>query len=269
MATETRKRRRIGGVPLAEVVSYLDTMLEAATTPDYPQAVNGLQLANRGRVHKAAAAVDFSSAAIESALAASADLLLVHHGMFWGGPRPFRDTRYDQLRSLIQGNVAVYSSHLPLDRHAELGNAVLLARELGLTPTAEFARYESIAVGVRGESDVATSDLLKRARTFARRHGGDARGSPIPADHRTKKWGICTGAGAGAETLAEAGEFGLDTLIVGEGPHWTAVAAGDARRAIIYAGHYATETLGVSALAQHLAERFEMDWVFLEHPTGL
>ena len=269
MATESRRRRRIGGVGLADVVSYLDTVLEVASTPDYPQALNGLQLANRGRVHKAAAAVDFSSAAIESAIAASADLLLVHHGMFWGGLQPLRGTRYDQIRALIQGNVAVYSAHLPLDRHPEFGNAVLLARQLGLTPAAEFARYETIAVGVRGESDLATAELIKRSRTFARSHGGDARTSPMSTDHRTRKWGICTGAGAGAETLAEARDLDLDTLIVGEGPHWTAVVAGDADRAIIYAGHYATETLGVRALAQHVAERFEIDWVFLEHPTGL
>jgi dinuclear metal center YbgI/SA1388 family protein len=269
VVTETRRRRRIGGVGLSDVVSYLDTMLEVTSTPDYAQALNGLQLGNRGRVHKAAAAVDFSSAAIDSAIAASADFLVVHHGMFWGGLQPLRGTRYDQIRSLIQGNVAVYSSHLPLDRHAEFGNAVLLARELGLTPSAEFARYGTIAVGVRGESDLATTEILKRARAFARTHGGDARPSPIPADHRTRKWGICTGAGASAETLAEARELDLDTLIVGEGPHWTAVAAGDSERAIIYAGHYATETLGVRALAQHLAERFEIDWVFLEHPTGL
>ena len=86
---------------------------------------------------------------------------------------------------------------------------------------------------------------------------------------RTRAWGICTGGGASSDTLREARERGLDTLIVGEGPHHTAVEADDSGIAVIYAGHYATETLGVRALAAHLSDRFGMPWVFLEAPTGL
>lgn len=254
---------------LHELVSYIDRLLGIASTPDYPQAVNGLQLENSGEVHKIAAAVDFSGPAVSTAIEAKADLLLVHHGMFWSGPSALTGAGYARLRALIQHDVAVYSAHLPLDRHAELGNAVLLARELGLRPSGEFALFKSIAVGTRGEDEIATGELVERARSFARRHGGDVRTSPLRKDQVTKRWGICTGAGASAETLAEARERGIDTLIVGEGPHWTAVAAADSSPAIIYAGHYATETLGVSALAKHVAERFSLAWKFLELPTGL
>ncbi|HUF64514.1 MAG TPA: Nif3-like dinuclear metal center hexameric protein [Gemmatimonadaceae bacterium] len=255
--------------PLRDVVSYLDTLLEIAATPDYPQAVNGLQLSNSGQVTSVAGAVDFSSAAVDGAIAAGADLLLVHHGMFWGGLEPITERRFDRLRRLITSGVAVYSAHLPLDRHAQLGNAVLLAGELGLQPSGEFARFKTIFAGVRGEADIPTARLFKRAERFAAQHGGSARISPVEDGHHTRSWAVCTGSGASAETLAEAAELGIDTLITGEGPHWTAVAAAESRAAIIYAGHYATETLGVRALAAHLAQRFALNSTFLELPTGL
>jgi dinuclear metal center YbgI/SA1388 family protein len=258
-----------GTAALADVVSHLDTLLEIDTTPDYPQAVNGLQLANAGQVSSVAAAVDFSSAAVDGARTAGADLLLVHHGMFWGGLEPITGQRYRRLHALVTSGIAVYSAHLPLDRHAQLGNAVLLAGELGLLPSGEFARFKTIHAGVSGQADIPTAQLFERAERFAAQHGGAARISPLPGDHHTRTWAICTGSGASAETLAEAAERGVDTLIVGEGPHWTAVAAGESRTAIIYAGHYATETLGVRALAAHLAQRFGLASTFLQLPTGL
>lgn len=258
-----------GRAPLQDVVSYLDTLLEIPATPDYPQAVNGLQLANAGEVTSVAAAVDFSSAAVDGAIGAGADFLVVHHGMFWGGTEPMTGRRFDRLHRLITSGVAVYSAHLPLDRHAQLGNAVLLAGELGLQPSGEFARFKTIYAGVRGDADIPTARLFERAQRFAAQHGGTARVSPIPPDHHTRSWAICTGGGASTETLAEAAELGIDTLITGEGPHWTAVAAAESRTAIVYAGHYATETLGVRALAAHLAQRFGIDSTFLPLPTGL
>jgi dinuclear metal center YbgI/SA1388 family protein len=256
-------------VALQDVVAYLDTLLEIRATPDYPQAVNGLQLANAGKVTSVAAAVDFSSAAVDGAITAGADLLLVHHGMFWGGAEPLTGHRYQRLHRLVTSGVAVYAAHLPLDRHAQLGNAVLLAGELGLQPSAEFARFKTIYAGVRGESDIPTARLFERAQRFAALHGGIARISPIAAGHHTRSWAICTGSGASAETLVEATDGGVDTLIVGEGPHWTAVAASESSTAIIYAGHYATETLGVRALGAHLAQKFGLSSTFLQLPTGL
>lgn len=256
-------------VELSTLVGYLDTLLEVRETPDYPSALNGLQFENSGSVRKVAAAVDFSAATVEAATAAGADLLLVHHGMFWGGLQPVTGVRRSVFQRLLEGDVAVYGAHLPLDRHPNFGNSVLLAGELGLQPGGEFAKFRTISVGVRGESDLPTSQLFERAQRFAAAHGGGARITRVDDGHRTRRWAICTGAGAGAETLQEAAELGIDTLIVGEGPHWTAVAAADARLAIIYAGHYATETLGVQALAAHLSQRYGIASTFLPHPTGL
>jgi len=253
----------------ADIADYLDALLQTRDTPDYAGAVNGLQVAGEGDVRAVAAAVDFSRRAIDGAAERGANLLLVHHGMFWAGVQPIRGPAYDRLKALLTHGIAVYSSHLPLDRHPELGNNVLLARALGLAPSGEFARYKTIAVGVRGDADVPTADLVTRAAAFAAAHGGAAVATPFPEGRRTRRWGLCTGAGASSETLGEAAELGLDTLVVGEGPHYTAVEAQEAGIVVIYAGHYATETLGVSALAAHVAARFAIPWSFVAAPTGL
>jgi len=252
-----------------EVVRYLDDILETAAIPDYPNALNGLQLQNSGRITKVAACVDFSGKAVNGVIDTDSDLLLVHHGMFWPGARPLTGPFYDSIRKLLENDIAVYSTHLPLDRHPEFGNNVLLSEELGIAPSGEFASYKGKSIGVRGESDVATADLVARARTFAEAHGGSVIATPFDAQQRTLRWAICTGGGASAETLQEAAATGVDTLIVGEGPHWTAVEALELGITIIYAGHYATETLGVRALAQHLAERYGLEWTMIDAPTGL
>ena len=253
----------------SEIAGYLDTLLEVTSVPDYPGAVNGLQFDNRGEVAKIAASVDFSTRSISHAIEEKANLLLVHHGMFWGGVKPVTGNAYTRLRMLVDNDIAVYASHLPLDRHAVFGNNVLLSRELGLTASGEFARYKGTTIGVTGVGSVATADIVAKARQFARRHGGDVVATSFSKDRETKKWAICTGAGASAETLQEVAEAGIDTLIVGEGPHWTAVEAEEIGLAIIYAGHYATETLGVAALAAHVAGKYDIEWTMINAPTGL
>jgi dinuclear metal center YbgI/SA1388 family protein len=256
-------------IDLATIATHLDTLLDTATIPDYPGAVNGVQLANRGSITRIAASVDISRRVVEQTVQAQANLLIVHHGMFWGGVQPIVGAAFERMRLLIAHDVAVYSSHLPLDAHQSLGNNVLLARTLGLEPAGGFARFKSVDVGVRGQSDVATAELWQRADAFARVNGGVARSTMIAPDHRTRRWGICTGAGASTETLLEAQTLQLDTLIVGEGPHHTAVSADDAGLVVIYAGHYATETLGVRALADHLTATFGIPSTFVAAPTGL
>jgi dinuclear metal center YbgI/SA1388 family protein len=255
---------------LDAVVAHLDALLRTAEVPDYGGAVNGLQLANRsGRVRRVAAAVDLSRTTVAAAVDAGASLLVVHHGMFWSGAQPITGAGFERLHALVTHDVAVYASHLPLDAHPTLGNNALLAAELGLTPSAGFARHKTIDVGVRGESDVDTAELVARARAFAERHGGIARHTSVTAGRRTQRWALCTGAGASTETLREAAALGVDTLIVGEGPHHTAVDAEERGIVVIYAGHYATETPGVQALARELERTFGLPWSFVEAPTGL
>ncbi|HKG93280.1 MAG TPA: Nif3-like dinuclear metal center hexameric protein [Gemmatimonadaceae bacterium] len=253
---------------LDDVVAYLDQLLDTTTTPDYGPALNGLQLANGGGVRKVGAAVDFSRRAIDGAVAEGVSLLVVHHGMFWAGLQPIRGAAYDRLKLLIDHDVAVYASHLPLDRHPLYGNNALLARALGLEPSGEFAQYKAIAIGVRGDADEETAAIVERARAFAAAEGGTVVHTRLAPGQRTRRWAVCTGAGASSETLSEATALGVDTLIVGEGPHHTAVLAEEMGIALIYAGHYATETLGVRALARHVGERFGVPWTFIAAPTG-
>lgn len=251
------------------IVQYLDDLLDTSAVPDYPNALNGLQLNNSGSVTRIAAAVDFSLRTVAAAAAVNASLLIVHHGMFWNGLQPIRGVSFQRLRTLMGNDMAVYSSHLPLDRHPLYGNNALLATELGLDPSEEFARFKTISIGVSGTSDVATAEIAARAGAFASANGGVARTTMIADGRRTRRWAICTGAGASTETLSEARERGIDTLIVGEGPHHSAVDADEIGIAVIYAGHYATETLGVRALAAHVSDRFDVPWSFVEAPTGL
>jgi dinuclear metal center YbgI/SA1388 family protein len=254
---------------LATLSEYLDALLGVNAIPDYPGAVNGVQLANIGDIAHVATAVDFSSETVNGAIDAGARLLLVHHGMFWSGAQPITGHRHQRLWALITHDVAVYSAHLPLDLHPELGNNVLLARRLGLEPSGGFARFQTIDVGVSGESDVPTQELATRARALADQFGGSFVATRFEPDRVTRKWGICTGAGADSNSLREAARRGLDTLIVGEGPHHTAVEARELGIVVMYAGHYATETLGVRALGERLAERFGMTSTFIDAPSGL
>jgi dinuclear metal center YbgI/SA1388 family protein len=254
--------------PLREVVRALDTELRTFDIPDYGGAVNGLQVANRGTVHKVAVAVDASRAAITEAAICGANLLVVHHGLFWGGAQPLTGVAYEKYRTLFGADIAVYSTHLPLDCHAELGNNVRLARALDLTPSAGFARYKTIDVGVMGESEVPTTELVERVQAFAARYGSPVRTSIPTGGRTTRRWAICTGGGASSDTLREARERGIDTLIVGEGPHHTTVEALEHDFCVVYAGHYATETLGVQAIGAWLEERFGVPWTFLHLPTG-
>ena len=252
-----------------EVAAYADELLSTARIPDYSNALNGLQLQSRAPLRGIAAAVDLSTRAVEGAKAVDANLLVVHHGMFWGGLSPLTGAAYRRVRLLLENDIAVYSSHIPLDCHKTLGNNVLLAKELALTPSKEFARYEGIQIGVAGDSDIPTQTLIERAKKFARNYGHTVKTTLIRDGRRTKRWGMCSGAGAAADTLKEAIDAGIDTLIVGEGPHWTAITAEENDLVIIYAGHYATETLGVCALAQHLGDKYKVPWKFISAPTGL
>ena len=253
-----------------DLVDYLDTLLETSAIPDYSNALNGLQLDNSGNVTKVAAAVDFSSRVVMQAVRERANFIVLHHGMFWAGVQPLVGPGYTRLRQLLDADIAVYSSHLPLDKHPQLGNNILLAKALGLEPSQEFARFKDIFVGVQGSCDIDTATLIERARHFSQSNGGEAIVTPgLRPDQRTRQWAICTGAGASAETLTEAAQQQIDTLIVGEGAHWTAVEAMERGITIIYLGHYASETLGVQALAAEAARHFELAWTNISAPTGL
>lgn len=255
--------------PLEAIARYLDAHLGVSIIPDYPNAVNGVQCAHRGPVRAVASAVDASEQTIRLAAAAGANLLLVHHGLFWGGLQPLTSHRYTRVRLLFDHDMAVYAVHLPLDAHSRFGNSRLLANLLGLTVDGGFAYHEGTPCGVQGTADVATAELFASVDSFSRTNGGAAVASAVAPHQRTKRWAICSGVGAGVSTLNEASAASIDTLIVGEGPHWTAVDAPERGLTIVYAGHYATETLGVRAVGADLAQTFGIPHHAVDAPTGL
>jgi dinuclear metal center YbgI/SA1388 family protein len=252
----------------AEVAEFADKLLRSSEIQDYPNALNGLQIGTSSSISKIAAAVDFSRRTVDGARKAGANLLIVHHGAFWGGLLPFTGRRLDLFSDLFSSGVGVYSSHLPLDCHPTVGNNALFAARLGLIPESSFGKFEDTLIGAAGESSSRITDLLERTRLFAKEHGGNVHATQFAKNQVVGRWALCTGAGADADTLREADERAINTLIVGEGPHWTAVAAEEMGIALIYAGHYATETLGVQALAGAIAKEFGLDWEFVAAPTG-
>lgn len=252
-------------VPLHDLVAHCESLLTPSRFKDYDGAQNGLQFENRGQVRHIAAAVDGTLAVARKAAAAGCDLLLVHHGLFWSPTWPWTGRRAELIRLLVESDLAVYSQHLPLDAHPDLGNAAGLARALGFTDWTPFFERDNPPIGVQ----VHLPDGIDRDQLALRL--ARATGRPptlLPGGPQlSRRIGICTG-GAGAEIPVAARE-GVDTFITGEGPHWTFAMAEDSGINAFYAGHYATETFGVRSLAAELATRFGIPWTFIDHPTGL
>jgi len=255
---------------LGSLTAYLDEYLRTAEIPDDPSALNGLQVENSGQIARIVAAVDASQQTIDRAVQSPGPaLLLVHHGLFWEGHRPLTDRRYRRIASLIRHDAALYSSHLPLDVHAEVGNNAILARLLGLTEVAPFGTYRGVTIGVTGQAPEGLHTRDGLCRSLAAGLGLPATGLHLIAGgpDRVKRVGVITGAGG--SMIAQAVGAGCDTFITGEGAAHTFFDATEWGINLVYAGHYATETLGVRALAEHLAGRFDLPWEFHDHPTGL
>lgn len=248
---------------LAAIVRHCDTLLSTAAFEDFPGASNGLQVENRGSVSKIAAAVDASLATVKLAAAGGADLLLVHHGLFWGPSHPWTGSRYRLIQELLDKNLAVYSSHLPLDAHPKLGNNAQLCHALGFKASKPFFFDHGCYIGLRTTTRVTRQSLAKRLAKAVGSQVCVLPGGP----EECRRIGVVTG-GAGAE-LAKAAKEGVDTFITGEGPHWTFALAEETGINVLYAGHYATEVFGVKALAAHLSKRYRVPWIFVDHPTGL
>jgi dinuclear metal center YbgI/SA1388 family protein len=248
---------------LSEIVRYLDEYLRLADVPDYPQAANGLQVENSGEVRRIAVAVDAALATIDRAAAAGADLLLVHHGLFWDGELRVTERRYRRLKALLDSDLAVYSAHLPLDLHPEVGNNSLLAAAVGVTVEGTFGEYKGEPLGVWGTLDLRREALAARLDEVL---GGRVRMIP-GGPERIRRVGVITGGAA--SQLGAARASGLDAFITGEGAHHNFFDAEEGGINLYLGGHYATETWGVRALGEHLSTRFSLPWTFIDYGTGL
>ena len=247
---------------LQSLVEYVDGYLGIPNFPDYPNAHNGLQVQGAPRVHRIAAAVDASEAAFNEAVERGTDLLLVHHGLFWDGGLPVTGRRFRKLSVLLRNQLALYSAHLPLDAHPDVGNCALLARALSVAIDEGFGPYRGVDVGWIGATSETRETLYEKLCDKLQVQVRLVAGGP----GAIKRVAIVTGAGG--SMIGEAARAGADAFITGEGAHHTYFDAMEYGINVYYAGHYATETLGVRALASHIEERFGIPWVFLDLPTG-
>ena len=248
---------------LKAVTDFLDHELNRSEIPDYPGALNGLQIENAGEVSMVVSAVDASLPVIEKAVALGGDLLVVHHGIFWQGAQKVTGAVYRKLKLAMDHDMALYSSHIPLDVHPALGNNVLLAKQLGMSEPTPFFDWKGIKLGLRQELDISRDELFKRVSHAV---GGSVH-QCLGGNDRVGMVGVITG-GAGSEVAAMV-ECGIDTFVTGEGPHWSYALAEELGINVFYAGHYATETFGVRALASELGREFGLKTEFIDHPTGL
>jgi dinuclear metal center YbgI/SA1388 family protein len=248
---------------LSEIVEYAGEYLRVREIEDWPNALNGLQTENSGRVTKIGAAVDVSTRVLSDAAKKDVDLLLVHHGLFWPGLQPITRSLHRQLRLAFENDIALYSAHLPLDIHPKIGNNARLARSLGLRSTTPFFEEKGQLIGLKARASIPRDQLMRKLEKSLGGKVNVFKSGP----KKTKIIGIITGAG-GSEIYRVA-EDNIDTFITGEAPHWAAVAAEELSMNLLLGGHYSTETFGVKALAAHLSERFKLPWEFLDCPTGL
>jgi dinuclear metal center YbgI/SA1388 family protein len=241
---------------LQELVTYCDERTRRSAFKDAPGAFNGLQVANNGRVSKIGAAVDAGVVPFQKAVEAGVDFLIVHHGMYWDMPRALTGPAYERVATLVRGNCALYSNHLPLDAHPELGNNVLLARQLGLEAKRPFLVRDGEAIGWIAEHRDTRAQLRARlgklySRVIAVECGGDKPGAVA----------FCSGSGNSA--VPELTKENVDTLVTGELREEWFNTAQEQKLNLYLCGHYATEVHGVKALAAELAAKFGLPWEFI------
>jgi dinuclear metal center YbgI/SA1388 family protein len=250
-------------VELEELTAYLDAYLRVGDIPD--KSLNGLQVEGPRSVRRIATATDAALQTFEQARDGGAELLLVHHGLFWGpGPFAVVGPLRRRLETLLAGGLGLYCAHLPLDAHPEVGNNALLAERLQLGARRPFGDVGGVALGVGGELPA----LLARDRLAAwcgERLGGAVRLLPFgEASVRS----LAVVSGAAAEMAGEAAREGYGAFLTGETSHAAYHAAREAGVNVLFAGHYATETCGVRALGEHVAARWGIETFFCDAPTG-
>jgi dinuclear metal center YbgI/SA1388 family protein len=250
--------------PIEAILAEADRLLEPARFDDY--CVNGLQVPGPDEARAIATGVSAHAELFELAAHERVDLLLVHHGLFWGsGVATIDPTLKRRLQLLFDANIALAAYHLPLDAHPELGNNALLARALGdlSEDTTPFALHRGQPIGLMAR----LTDPLRAERLFARVRTVTDR-EPLVFDAGPpliRRLAIVSGAGA--DYLADAAAAGADALLTGEVAERSMALAREAGVHLIAAGHYATETFGVRRLGEHLAERFELRHVFVDVPN--
>ncbi len=247
-----------------QLVKYLNTYLRIDEIADYgPQ---GLQVEAAAQdVQRVALAVDAAPPAIEAAAGWGAQMLLVHHGVLWRSVERIAGPLGRRVRALLQNDIHLYAAHLPLDAHPEVGNNAVLAHMLGIKIEQWWCEPTNTPLAVLGAAPPDTSlesfvaQVETKLNTTAR----------VLAHGPQRVSTVAILSGFGADHVAEARALGADTYLTGETSHANYWAAADHGLTVIYAGHYATETVGVQALGRHLAQKFGIEVEFFDFPTEM
>jgi dinuclear metal center YbgI/SA1388 family protein len=254
---------------LSELVARYDEELRTDAYAGVDASANGLQVGPTDGEHEidhVAVAVDAAATTIDEAAAAGADVLVTHHGLSWGGIERVTGRAYDRIAALVDAEMALYVSHLPLDGHQELGNAAGVADFLGLTDREPFAAMGGEPIGQHGRLTTPQSPAQLRDRLDELPQGGrETRLLPFGPDEVEH---VAVVTGSGADFLDAAVDAGVDAFVTGEGKQQVYHQAREAGVNVLLAGHYATETFGVRSLAA-LAEDWGLETTYVEHPTGL
>lgn len=254
-----------GIMKLSELVKILDKELEAAEYQD--GTVNGLQVAGtKQTIRKVALAVDAGVSILKEAAKLKADMLIVHHGLIWGGVKELTGVMGARIRAAIESGFSLYVSHLPLDGHPTLGNAAVIAKKMSLPEQAPFLFEAGKPIGVQGRY-IQPKSLSEITQSISSVTGTK---SPLVLPFGKKsisKVGIVTGGGSSA--VWQAAKEELDLLISGEPKQNVYHDAKDLRINCIFAGHYATETFGVRAVGAWLEKKYKLKTIFIDEPTGI
>lgn len=256
---------------LSEYAERLDDELDAAAYADVDASANGLQVGpGDAEVERVAFAVDAALATIEAAAEAGADVLVVHHGISWGGIDRVTGQTYDRIEALVENDLALYVSHLPLDGHPDLGNAAGVASAIGLGDREPFGEIGPVTIGTVGGLDAPRSAASIRETLDGFEGQPDAEDRPT----RVLEFGpdeierVAVVTGSGVDWLDEAVGAGADALITGEGKGQVYHDAREAGITVFLGGHYATETFGVRSL-ESLSAEWGLETEYVSHPTGL
>lgn len=248
---------------LREIIEFMDDELRTSEIRDYPGAMNGLQLENSGEVKRVFSAVDASLGVVEEAAREKGSLLIVHHGMFWQGSQAITGPYFKKIKAAMDADLAIYSTHLPLDVHPVFGNNVLLAQAIGLKSTRPILEKNGFPMGIVGTWGKSLDELEKAVALAVGRVVAVCAGG----NESIREVAVITG-GAGSQ-VSEVSAAGFDAFVTGEGPHWSYIEAEERALNVIYAGHYATETFGIKELGERLSARFGIDVSFISRDGGL
>jgi len=248
---------------LKDFVSFLDSELGLSEFPG-DESSNGLQIEGRGDIKKIGLAVDACAYVFDQAAKRDIDFLLVHHGLIWGGIRSIRGALKKRISSLMKADISLYACHLPLDWHPLYGNNAGLLKLLRLKNMGPFGDYHGKKIGYWGRTNREMT--LKEFVSLTDRALG-ANSLVVDFGRGVRNVGVVSGGGWSA--IHDAEKYGLDTFLTGEPSHSAYTLAEELKVNLVFAGHYATETLGVRAVGEMLAKKFKLHVEFIDHPTGL